>query len=275
MNYPFKKFEKQFVNYTLPVYSEIGMRKLSHIGTSSLLRINDSYFLITAAHVIDNCKDNLPCVKIGKELTGLEGFYSTITREKKIRNDDLYDFAFAKLKSETAMSIGFDCFYNIDFYLDTVLNNNLDLFTFLGYPNSRNKVYENIVPKPYSFRSSIITISQYNNLHINSERHIGILHKKDNVAISSGEKKILPSLIGLSGGLILKWIIEIDKITKNLFIRPIVTGLITGKNKNDTIFYGIKIELILKAIYKIYNRNKSINSNIPNIPVEIYKRDLS
>jgi hypothetical protein len=274
MNYPFNEFEKPFVKFTLPIYSEIGTRKLSHIGTSSLLKINNNYFIVTAAHVLDNCKNNFPCIKIGKELMILEGFYSTITKEKKIRNDDLYDFAFTKLDNETAKSIGLKCFYNIDFYLKTIFIN-LDLFTFLGYPNSRNKVYDRIVPKPYSFRSSTITLSQYNRLNINSEQHIGIFHKKDNVASSSGEKKTLPSLKGLSGGLILQWIIDIDKITKRLLLRPIVTGLITGKNTNNTIFYGTKIELILKAIYRIFSRNKSINSNIPNIPVEIYKCDIS
>lgn len=271
MKYPFQSIENTFVRNTLPIYSESRKNKLDHIGTSILLNINKTYFVVTAGHVIDNCENFLPCLQIGKHLQGLEGFYVTMTNDKGNRSDDIYDFAFAKLTIDDAKTIGLDRFIDINFLLQNSRLIKLDYFTFLGYPNSKNKVKIRIIPKPVSFRSSLIGLEEYRKSQYKQNDHIAISHEKKNVADEDGSKRTLPKLVGMSGGLALQWYINYNTHFRKLSIMPLLAGVVVDKNDNNSIFYATRIEIIINEICNVYFDKFSPFKNVTSVNVERYK----
>lgn len=111
-----------------------------HIGSATLMQVDDKKYLVTAAHVIDESAYTTLYVGGESELVVLNRQRFSITKAPAAnRFKDKYDFAIAKLSRTNVQKLG-----NVRFILETEMlpeiAQPIGLYgAVIGYPNTKNK----------------------------------------------------------------------------------------------------------------------------------------
>ena len=213
--------EDNLLQYLIPIYLENEKGFLEHIGTSILLKIEpENYFLITAAHVLDHK------IRGSLMLVGDNGLVSltsdfTITRlSQGTRDEDKFDFGFTKLNTEIIKGITPYKFCSISHVVTNFNFRVPRLYTFMGYPNSKNKVWDRVKPKAHSLNTLLASEDEYETYGIDSNTHIAIRFENNKLVDSGDKKNVFPKPIGLSGGAVWGWYIYDDSKVGNIKVIP-------------------------------------------------------
>jgi len=133
--------DKLFLPATLPIYSSDEKRP-DQIGTAALISVGGTRFLLTAAHVLDECGDAGMFAGADGQFVPISGRASLTSKVAGKREDDHFDIAVIPLEGELETSLA---------EIAAVDENSIDwnpgptsghLFSAFGFPNTRNKITE-------------------------------------------------------------------------------------------------------------------------------------
>jgi hypothetical protein len=172
-------------------------------GSGILARLDDRFYLVTAAHVLDACDTGVFLLQEGFEGEPLAGAF--IVSGKKpgtTRLDDKVDIGFVRLTEKETNRLGVDNFLDLNHISGPPMKIGPTVFLVLGYP-VRDQVRDcrslTIETSLTMFMTTPAKEKAYNLASINSESHI--LLKYDRKVIAT--KKSIgspPDFRGLSGG---------------------------------------------------------------------------
>ena len=236
----------------VPIYTKAERSRLSHIGTSVYLLLENRHFLITANHVVENNIEYWIPVENGK--------FETIPGiEAKFIGCSAIDIAVIELSKQllfTPLQIS-------NIYDHKNLKNFDNTLILMGFPSSKVKTKlqssEGILQK---FITQNSTDEEYKRLGVNKE--IGIVIDFNEKQVKSPGKGIkkFPDPHGISGGGLF-WMDNKGKTSKN--VPAYLIGIVIEKDKNNRggivaikINYGLAM---IKHKYKV-NMPKHLISGI-------------
>lgn len=267
--------QEALVTYVCPVYSTNGSR-FEHVGSSILLSIGPKKLLITAAHIIlDPNKKNLWIPGKNAELY-LDCEFILSQDSGELHSNRNYDFAYAILSSNIVNQLNdFYCFEKIENIDLFDRNYTGKLYTFLGFPNSRNKTRYIIKPQAHSYTCHSSQISAFTEYGLNEISYIMAQYKKGAVFDFDEKKSEFPKPVGISGGGIWRWELKQENFIGNIKIKPLLVGLINKITKDQKHWVGLKISHILESIRISYPELDTYIPRNPNIQITISAKPSS
>lgn len=174
------------------------------IGSAFLLKNDNKYFLITAAHVLDyqNDKYQLFVDSPDEGLVRIEGEAIVSRSNEKRRLDDKLDTAIISLTSNAAIKFsGTHCLTldNFDINYNIIYNKG---YIVVGFPVSKNKgniITANKEAMPYGFHALEAQQDKYIGFGIDKFDNILLDFDSKNVFSENGEQRHAVGLRGLSG----------------------------------------------------------------------------
>lgn len=235
------------------------------------IRVGDNYFLISAAHVMEDNHDELyvpaennDSIRLGGELN-INSIPSTLSRD-----DDQIDIAILKLDE---ISIEFVSNYYSFIDLDEVeishSTRQVPQYISLGYPCTQTKMKygtNNLISKPFKYITMPATNEIYVQLECNPYRNIVVHYDKKRVLnYSTGKFKTGPDAYGISGSGL--WYIPLQIVKKGQKVEKKLVGImIEWPKKNRKFWIATRIDIITEIIRKKYNseilQSKIIRVNI-------------
>lgn len=202
---------KTLIKYHRLIYSVSEDQRLDPLGTGVLLRVDNSFFLVTAAHVLDENTHETTQYRdlatYGKReaviLNG--GSFRTSVPRGKTRREDRIDVGFILLESEAVAQIGEDRFWPIAQIDLNDTGTRSALYGAFGYPASLNCTidpnYQDVVnPRPFTYTALLRPTKAYKSLGVGIETHLLLAVSQNKTRRSDGIKAKLPDLHGMSGG---------------------------------------------------------------------------
>jgi hypothetical protein len=241
-----------------PIYASNAWAHPEHIGSSMLLAINDVRYLLTAAHVIDWTKRGSLYVAGQMHLIAIEAeFFITNAAN---RDDDPYDFAFAKLAPAMIEELG-----NVKYITENEICMRPGAgighaFMTLGYPNSKNKKIDNVkkgVPSviwPYSTNvvNDTVLTAIAKELAVSGEDHIFIKFNKRSKAITGQIANSLKPR-GIRGGALIDLgnFARMEELAKPPKVGCLV-GLLIEHHAKHKAMVSTRMSIIIREINKSY-----------------------
>lgn len=218
--------------------------------------------MITAAHVLDQTAHGSLCI-IGREsLIPLnDDFHITSIQRKDSRQDDNFDFGLTKLNNSIISEISpYNDFYPVN---DVVTDFDFKiprLYTFMGFPNSKNRVGYHIRPKAHSLNTLLAPREDYRKYGIDPSRHIAVRFENEDLVDSNNNKSTFPKPIGLSGGGVWAWDIFDDSKVGNIKVIPKLAGMVIEMTPDRQRWLAIRISPILETFRKKF---PALSSDVP------------
>ena len=241
--------ENALVKYVCPVYCESPVPRLSHIGSALLLQVGPSMVLVTAAHVFDHRNEGTLSIPGDHVLIPINGvFRSTDVPEGGTRDDDMIDVGVCRLDDHTASAI---VLYSCLPIADTIADDRPffgRLYSFVGYPNTRNEVRYNVRPAPYSFLNTPLAVGLYGQYKLQTSVHIALTYDKKRTVTANRKPTTFPDPHGLSGGGLWAWEIHDTLKLGNPEVSPKLVGVTTGHTKDKKAWYATKIGIALECV---------------------------
>lgn len=197
--------EKLYIDCSLPIYTGNKGRP-DQIGTGFILQHGSHCFFVTAAHVVDGCKDNGIYIGLTPGFVQFSGSATITASSGHQRGDDRVDFAVFRLTSDMLSKLDHAKVIPEWAVQWRPLPVEGRLFSAIGYPNSRNK-------KPYAQQPRVRASRLiYTNVAtkgrapatVDGLPHDGIHHLmlpyEDHALDSGGRKVNAIGSKGLSGG---------------------------------------------------------------------------
>lgn len=236
--------KQSFRDAVLPIYGATDIGQPVHIGSSTLIELNEGFFLVTAAHVIDENK--YTTLYLGyRSLIELEFVAFVSAPPGSDRNKDHFDCAFAKLSDEQVSELRGAKFITEDEIHGSVFPTEKRAFICLGYPNSRNKVSRDNANRVASALGSYLGMGRAaSNLQGKATDAHHILVSHDTKKARDGDGSVLTpyQLRGFSGGAI------IDVGNPLCSDLPKLAALLIEKHHREKVILGTRIKTILDAI---------------------------
>lgn len=130
--------QQHFRNCVRPIYGATDDGRPDHLGSAVLLRLAEGPFMMTAAHNLDWNKTTSLYLGVGKaELLELDATVTVVPDSG--RDDDVYDFAIARLPGPLVAALGVVNFVDEADISKSVADTVGRSYTSLGYPNSKNR----------------------------------------------------------------------------------------------------------------------------------------
>lgn len=257
--------DKRFLPCTYPIYAFVEENDPVLIGTCFAMTYKSRKFLVTAAHVIDDCKKAILALGTASgHLVNIEGeFYVTPTNDKS-REDDPWDFAWHELTEEEITKITCAPESSLEVAHDPEVVENV--YVALGYPVSKNK---KISPEQRRAHKLKPVVARYMNLQtdaavyfqsrgMTSETHIAI--KRENRSLN--QERMEENTIGhtgLSGGPLID---SGMKLNPAGFFSPKISGIVIEgdkKGERSRIIVAVRVSVLLRHIDKSIDvqRNRS------------------
>ena len=255
MNELAEQAAQNFKSSVHPIYGGNHNNQPEHIGSCTLLKIDEHSFLVTAAHIIDENEYTSLYFGGGKELQLIEGQAYTTTKKDDDRNKDHYDFAWLKLPAsfiEKQVKVN-------PIIIEQLSLNDIEVagrqFVALGYPNSKNKKVDNfnksISPSYWKYSSTIKNDDKLcKKLEITGKDHYFLdfnsKYSKDN----KGFRINTLNPRGMSGGPI----IDMGKIASPESYNPEhvskghLAGILIENHKDYKIMSSVKISVVVDCI---------------------------
>jgi hypothetical protein len=227
-------------------------------ATGIFTNIQNNYFLITAAHVIENQQteiyvgyDKHKVTRLGGELT----INQMTTNEKRV--DDKIDIAILKLDDE---SIGYvKQRYKFLDYSELGINHKtkiLPYYSAIGFPASQNKFnkYKNqLNSKPFIFTTMPADDKIYTELNCKKFLNL-IVHydKKKVIEYSTNKTQTGPDPYGISGGGL--WYVPTQLVQEGDKVQKKLVGVLTEwPIKNNKYWISTRIDVFTEIIRQKYN----------------------
>jgi hypothetical protein len=135
-----EKESRKLLKHICAIYRVDAAANPEQFGTGVFLNVGDHYFLVTAAHVLDNNDDStlyIPSNKSG-DLVILEGASFKSVADGGDRNDDRTDVGVVVLKSDLEDEIGRDSFLSVALTDVDDIGKQGDIYIAMGYPAKKN-----------------------------------------------------------------------------------------------------------------------------------------
>lgn len=226
-------------------------------GTGVLVKIDNTYFILTAAHVIDKHEEELYIRYEQNKHTKIEFELIINKSDTPNRENDQTDIAILKLTDRTTKKI--NGFYDFLDKSEIGINHKLKdfpLYLAYGYPASMTtvKYKKNIISSnPTYFNTMPSEIEMYNKLKCNINKNIIIHYNKTNlVNIHTEQKGTGPDVYGMSGcGL---WYVPAQDFSQNKKIKKeLIAILIEWPTKDKNYIISTRIDVVTEIIRNIYN----------------------
>ncbi len=253
-----KTAASRILRFTCPLFVLDDNCRPGYYGSAILTVLSQRYFLVSAAHVLDDSPKPL-FVPLENDSNGLQlslekGIHSTPVLDGKKRIDDKLDFAFTELNESEIATLSKDYEFLKERYLPK--NDYKPPHTVLlicGYPETRVKkgldpTQSKYKPKPFIHSSTMADCKYYTRYGFDIVNNILIDYDKK-IFNETKQKVTSPLPFGLSGSGL--WII--DKIVNTDHTNPEI-HLLGIQNEYQSSYGGIisstKIGTIARAIRK-------------------------
>jgi len=237
--------------YVHPIYAEGKKGSPFLVGSGVLLHVANNVFLITAAHVIDENRDN-DIYTIGQfGTTALEGRFYRNESQRADHRDEPFDIGVLHLNRDSRKALG-----EVKALLpsqcalpETQRAQRLHLI--IGYPHTKNRKLDMSKKKvfPRTFRYYTLTASpkRHESLALDAATHILLDFERRHVMPFGGHDQTAPHPAGMSGGAV--W--------ASCFTEPTLIGILTDWKRRDS-FLAVRISLALEIIRQIIPESASL-----------------
>lgn len=266
-----KNISENLVPFIVPIYHPDSQDRGQGYGSSFLIQVSTSTFLITAAHVIDeNEKTTLYAAGANEELQPLEDLvvdesYRTVVPEGGAREDDTCDIAHVEVDPDKFSSQFKPILIDRVDPNDQPTNNARYLLQ--GFPWRKNEpAYgtQRVKRSIISYSAGSIASSRYKNIGLDPEFHVALIYNPKEVympkRLEQGHgplaKPANPE--GMSGGPI--WRVPSDAIIRGNENGARLVGLCSELVAEEKTIYGARISLVLESIR---NLHPELSESIP------------
>ncbi|SIT10401.1 hypothetical protein [Neptunomonas antarctica] len=232
-----------------PIFCEREDERLFQVGSGVLIEFRGCFFLLTAAHVIDELKDaDLLVPHANNVIKSIEGAYSYISPSVN-RAEDFLDYGYFKLDTKFISGLK-EHFYFVKEH-DLGVEKSYarrELFSFVGFPHRKsNTSGEQVSTDCFSYGTYHAELSEYKLLEFEQDANIVTkFNRKNSFNLKSGrvELPVLPH--GISGGGVFIW-------PKNILETPPKNRKLVGIGHTwnaKGYFIATRIEIFLEAILR-------------------------
>ena len=252
---------KKYLSYLIPLYYINNKNRPALLGTALLIRINDKYFILTAAHVIDENKYSTIYYPGKNKLKILNTVFETISLpESRNREDDIYDFAFSILNNSIVNELKNKfSFFPVNRIDPNDIPSKDKFYTIIGFPGTKSSAIpslKKIKSKAFAF-TSVSDEKSYKKIGVSDRTHLVLNFDKKESLNSEANKFTSPDPHGMSGGGV--WLSRIIQPNKVKETNKLI-GLGIEYRKSLNILVAVKMSLILECIRKKY---PGLNKYIP------------
>lgn len=235
------------------------------IGSGTLLKVEQSTFLITAAHVID-CASGQPlflCCPTGMKQIGGRGKLTTPVSGS--RQDDRDDTAVVALDGDTTAFVE-AAYKPLPINLADVKDSWLPEkpYAFSGFPwrKSGSKINGVICEPPiYTFQATSVAETDYSSLGLSLLKHIAVDFDLKHAIDANGRDLTAPNPQGMSGGAVWSFVpVDLDG-QQMLTRRPV--GIAIEYISERRVLVGVRINAALECIRMMF---PSLSASIPLKP---------
>jgi len=236
--------------YVCPLYSLAAKGTRPVAGSAVLLRIEEYYFLLSAAHVLKKCRVQPLYIPNGNKLElFLPLTYGQLhsTKSKSLdHNDDPFDVAYMRIKPEAIERFSeFEFLSTEDLEVDDYPSKSKPYYI-TGYPDSKTKLLssqEKLNERFYCHVRFLAEDQIYSKHGLSPFAHI-ILDFDRECSISTNLRlETAPHPRGMSGGGV--WCQPIDAESGKVQGKPKLAGISVCPKKNPEVVIATKIPLIL------------------------------
>ena len=231
----------------MPVYTMRGNTP-RQTGSSVLLRIADSYFVLGAAHVVDGPSVLLGCPHDNEVQSVVGERASTKPDPSGTHNRDPVDAAALRVTdgltaAQQTLAIGLDA---VD---SEALDEDDCLHAAIGFRYKKHRFIGRAAIAD-RFVSTQLSAEQYAIVGLDPAQHLALVF--DHVVITGGEPTTAPSLQGFSGGAIVRYRQDTPDTSKS-HVSSVLSAITTasrnrGRNKRPSTIWGTRIDIHLGLI---------------------------
>jgi hypothetical protein len=239
---------KEAQKYTCQLFYD-----LKKIGSGFFIEIDNNFFLISAAHVLEQSYISGMNFPNGNELVSINGILLiTVPDKGDSRSSDKIDFSVIKLDDSTI--------HEVKKKFKFLPSNLLDIdhqpqmnpqYMLFGYPVEWTKVIaskKQLIPKPLIVRTKTIDVTSRKMLQYNHASKILVEYNSQSF-INGNEGEKLPDCKGMSGSAL--WYIPLQNFIERGELILKLVGLITdyhGDWKDGDVIAATKLSVITESI---------------------------
>lgn len=252
--------------FVVPIFSPDSQGRLQVEGSGVLLRVSEEYFLLTAAHVLDNASGGreeggralyLPVGREPWELDLAADCFQSIAPEGD-RKRDLLDVGLLRLRSILAKGLsdnGYRWLVPADLQLTEVDRPGARaLYGFMGYPSSqsrRNPIRKTLRRTCFHYSNKPLTPGEVIAKGFRPEAHIVIPVEK---------RRGLPRLEGMSGGAV--W-----SLRGHLRQGPRLVAISIEDRISQQVLVGVRVKFFVAALAERFPELSFALPSMTNIAV--------
>lgn len=244
---------RKLLKYISPIYRVDDSGIPEQFGTVVYLVIHDHYFLVTAAHVLDDNADStlyIPSNKSGN-LVILEGPSFKSIADDGDQSNDRTDVGIVELKSDLVDEIGRDSFLPISLTDVDDTGKKGEIYIAMGYPWEINEdvdlVKNTFKRHPISYTANILPDEKVAEAGLHSSSHLLVAFEKDDTRDTTGKETIPPNPPGMSGGPLWRFDIYTNHQTTSKLV-----GIIIEWHKTVEAIIAVRMPIILAGIAHQY-----------------------
>jgi len=212
-----EKESRKLLKHISPIYRVDAAGNPEQFGTGVFLNVGDHYFLVTAAHVLDDNDDStlyIPGNKSG-DLVILEGASFKSVADGGDRNDDRTDVGVVVLKSDLVDEIGRDSFLPVSMTDVDDIGKHGDIYIAMGYPAKKNEkvnlAKKTFKRRPACYTANILPDAKLAEIGVHRGSHLLLGFKKRHSRDTTGRDITAPDPYGMSGGPLWRFDIYTDQ----------------------------------------------------------------
>lgn len=172
-------------------------------GSGILCILDDRFYVVTAAHVLDQCEYGVVLTQLANHgpLSGT----SVVTGRKPgtTRDDDRFDIGFVRLTREEVALLGEDRFFDLDHVIDGPPAEPIDMLIAIGYPARDQKVdgHEGTIGTAITtFMTGLAQEGAYRAAKIDPRGHVLVRYDRKRIVYNGKTIGAPPDFRGMSGG---------------------------------------------------------------------------
>ena len=235
-----------------PIFRAEGAGKPEQFGSGILLRLSDHHFLVSAAHVLDDFKNNEILIPGRESLVTIFGSYAVSPMpESNSRGDDKIDVGYFPLDAYFSENLD-DSLVFLDGYDSDPMDelHDKDAYTIIGYQASCSSSKREV----FSSQISSITCDgvldyRYRKLGLSPQNHILLQYRmRKGVSYETMSQGKKHNFDGMSGGGVFAWSKELPN--PHALAQPKLCGIVTGYDRHYNVFIATRIGHVLSAMLK-------------------------
>ncbi|MDD5261705.1 MAG: hypothetical protein PHD76_07630 [Methylacidiphilales bacterium] len=202
-----QKEAKALQAYICAVYRPDKNMEPEQFATATRIKVDDHYFLVTAAHVLDDNDDGNTLYIQGHVSGKLEELVGDSFRSSKVigsRKQDHTDIGVVKINGTLLDNIGRDYFMSVEMLDPNDTGTSGGIYLAMGFPASKNRLTYNaggkIKCRGMLYTANILPKEKIDQLKLGNSAHLLIGFDKKNTHTKDGVRIVPPDPTGLSGG---------------------------------------------------------------------------